>query len=329
MAMSDDANDPRSHLYARVARVVGAAPRDCTLLVHRSHWDDFEDDESTESLVVRSDADGFRVIARAEGAAQDLWGSPSGRLFVVGALDGRHGLHVGMPTEGAYAWTRIDALDEGAASRVRGVWGLGDDLVFAWGGGAFHLPGDDEASPRMLQDPPVSWCFDGSGWRTQSAPAAIFAVHGSSPEHIVAVGKAMIARWTSGRWERVASPNLASLSFVAVSGVDALAATFRGELFEITPRGCRAVAQCEGAVHGLARWNDRWVVASRPKGLLTLEDDRLEALHDTWNVGTLHAGRALLWTCEAGLMGTVDFTDFEWVHGEALGAALGAEYWPE
>lgn len=327
--MTDDVMDVLSHRYLRVTRVGGAEPRDCVLLMHRSQWTDFANDESTESLVVRVDRDGIRVIAEGEGAARDLWVSPSGRVYVVGRFEDVDGLHVGTPDGSSYRWSRIDLPGFGGRSRVQGVWGLDDDFIFAWGGGAFIVPGDDLTSERALRDPPVCAHFDGAAWRSVDAPGAISAVHGSSKEHVVAVGCGLVARWQWGRWERMESPIAGSFSFVRVDGEDALAATFQGELYEGTPHGWRLLTRCERNVWGLASWEGQMIVATRPDGLLRVAGDTVEPLVESFNASCLHAGRALFWCSTSGLLGTRDFKTFEEVRDTELGAALGGEYWAE
>src|SRR5262245_48469637 len=123
------------HNYFRISRLAGRSLDDCALLLLVSPDTDMRYDEDTDWLLVRRAAGAMRVVAGGSRKPKDLWMSPAGHLYLVGARDGRYGLHRGIEAGGEYQWSRISDLDMAGRTRPYGVWGLSDDLVFAWGGG--------------------------------------------------------------------------------------------------------------------------------------------------------------------------------------------------
>ncbi len=322
-----DCEDPLAHRYIRVMRLAGRSLADAYLLVHRAPSTDFADDEGTETLVVRLDGGPPRVVASCEGAARDLVVSPSGTVYVAGALDGRHGLHIGTPTGDALRWHRAELPAD--AARVEGVWALDDHTVFAWGGGSFLRPGDEPTGERARLDPP--WCafFDGHVWRSVPSPGPITAVHGASADTIMAVGRGLVAHWRGDRWNRMEPPGDDTASFVFGAGDTVRAASFQGILWEGTVYGWNRLARGPHAIVGLAHWRGAWIVAAAHTGLLRSVGDTFERVVAAQGVGCLHAGDTLCWSGVSGLVETTDFTTFHELRDTVFERALGGSWWSD
>ena len=146
----------------------GRTLNDCHFLTRR--WDPKADPDEgkIESSIFMRDRDASVGVRWLHGRYSDLFRLPSGRVYVAtvtGEVESNDDPVRGTP------WTRHREIN---ATRI---WGLSDDLVFAWS--------------TVRKEVHV---FDGSRWTTHAVPDRIYDIHGTSPDLIMAAGF-FIGRW--------------------------------------------------------------------------------------------------------------------------------------
>lgn len=150
---------------------------------------------------------------------------------------------------------------------LRGIWGVDDDCVFAWG---------------LHRRQPVAYRWDGADWRSVTAPGHMVGVHGVSRDLVVAVGqRGLIARWNGADgFEAVTSPAKGTLADVHVVSKDEIYACGPdGELVQGTLHSWELLLEHERPLHCVAKWKDAvWIGAG--DGLHQLKDGALELLKD-------------------------------------------------
>jgi hypothetical protein len=188
---------------------------------------------------------------------------------------------------------------------LRGVWGLDDDFVLAWG-----AKGDRQYLFR----------WDGKRWSEMDPPPGYtLGVHGLSRDLIYAVGQnGLIARWDGQRWSKVQSPTDTTLSSVFVVSEDEMYACGNGRrLLEGSIHGWSEVLDAPMQLLSVVKWKGDVWVAAPDTGLLKLVDNKLEVVKDTFKPSRLDARGKLL--CSAANM-IVDSDDGKKFHAFFLDA---------
>lgn len=237
----------------------GRTLNDCHFLTRR--WDPKADPEEgrIESSIFMRDGDASVGLQVLHGRYSDLFRLPSGRVYVAsvtGEVESNDNPVRGTP------WTRHDGIN---ATRV---WGLSDDLVFAW-----------SVLRKEVQ------VFDGSSWTTHPLPDRIYDIHGVSPDLIVCAGY-FVGRWDGTTFAPIAVDTQKIFTQVHVVDEDEMYAN------------CDQRAIWEGSVYGwaertpptgpqnikyVAKWKDRLWVGHETQGLCVLEDDnRLTVVKDNF-----------------------------------------------
>lgn len=255
--------------------VSGGSADDCHVLGYRGpEGEGFRPDRG-ESFVLWGRGDRIDVELKKSGWYTDLWRSPAGRVYVVDA-DGFIQVSQGR----GQPWTaqRVPGM-------LVGIWGLDDEHVYAWG-----LRKDQDFMVR----------YDGSVWTEMAAPqGGIVAVHGSSPDLIVAVGdRGLIARWNGSGWTSMVAPSDEPLRSVFVANEDEIWATGnRGGLLSGTVYGWTEVLRHDAPLSSVARWRETvWVGAHGDFGLCRLNGTRLETHKKSIVAAKLAvSGDVLLW----------------------------------
>lgn len=213
----------------------------------------------SESIVVRKrvnlgqgGASSFtlELVLQTTARLVELWRSPSGTLFVADSWGRVLQSNMRDPEEHT-PWTEaaVDAV-------LHGVWGLSDDLVFAFGSA--------KGGSAMFQ-------WDGVRWSPAPAPSfEVEGMHGLSRDSIWAAGAGgKVAHWTGRGWQELKLPTDETILsiFVAKPG-EYYACGNRGNVFEGSDDGWGGIGSIPGALQGdvqaVAKYADQlWVGASR------------------------------------------------------------------
>lgn len=238
----------------------GASARDCALIAWRYDDDDigFRWDRS-ESWLVRAWPDGdsvrWSVLSRGTEWLTRLWCSPQGTAWACGAA--------GSVLEATPAGVRAHKLPV----TLSGIFGLGDDCVWAW----------SEASQRMFQ-------WDATQWREVECPGRIVVMHGVSSSLLFAGGyEGWLWRWDGLRWRAVDTwidGTITGLHTTAARDGGGFACTLAGEVVELSPYGEQVVTRAKGPLLDVACVGDRVLFAAGQDGMLWLapDDDALTPL---------------------------------------------------
>jgi hypothetical protein len=181
---------------------------------------------------------------------------------------------------------------------LTGIWGLDDDLVFAWGmnGGAA-----------------VAFRFDGAGFQPVELPGFVVGMRGCRDDLIYAVGnRGLIALWDGRAFRAMQSPVASTLSDVFVASEDEMyACGTDGDLLVGTVHGWERILEFDGMLHCVAKWNDTVWVGAGQDGLFKLVDEAL-VLHKPRVLAQRFDTRAsLLVTAPNAIAETRDGEDFK------------------
>lgn len=264
----------------------GPALLDCHILASR--FDPESRAEGALEFMIVQSRDGT-FSARRLGNYNDLWRSPSGTLYTVledhiswcpDAASGKNDWHV-EPTRGL----------------VREVSGVGEDLVFAYGFG---------------ESVPV-YRLDGGRWVTDPAPGWLLAIHGTDPSLVYGVGReGLISRWDGAKWSPIPTNTTGVFKDVFVASPDQMYAIHEGGLWEGSVSGwAPRLSTRDNDLLSVSVWRDRVWVASRSRGLCTLDGAGLTVVKDNQMPGGMDARGALLMTQHDKVAGTSDGTNFQ------------------
>jgi hypothetical protein len=193
---------------------------------------------------------------------QDVWQSPTGRVFVAnlgGAL-----LINDDPRADMNAWARHDT-----DTSFRGIWGLADDAVFAW----------DVLDGRVFR-------HDGRAWgELPRVRAPIMAMHGIAPDLVMAVGEGVIARWDGTRWLYIVGPDNLWNGVHMVSADEIYLVAQNGELYEGSIYGVGPLAESDvDVLRDVAVQAGKVYVASEDTALKVLKDGDLELVDEDFEI---------------------------------------------
>jgi hypothetical protein len=233
-------------IVARIVRVSGNSASDCCFIAQR--FEDARGDfrpEHGECFVCTVTPRRTRLEIGGQRWLTGIWRAPEGSIY-VSELSGR--LHV-LPARNT-RWTVLGL--EGALS---GVWGLDERNVWVWG----FREHERERQPTLHY-------FDGNCWSSVTPPGSIVAMHGTTLEHVIAVGhRGLIARYDGASFRCLESPVRETLSSVSVaSASEAYAIGPSGVLLRGSAEGwwilerlehpLQAVAAHRGALYAGAPW---------------------------------------------------------------------------
>ncbi len=167
--------------------------------------------DSGESWILQGAGGTTHLLRGGLGWYTGLWRSAAGKVYVASSAGE---VHVNPEPEPRAAPWRVDRL----SGTLAGIWGLSDELVFAWG--------------LRAQDT-VMYRFDGKTWHTMESPGEVVGMGGLSPELVHAVGVGgLISRWDGKRWTKLPSPARGTLSDVFVASEEEMYAAAEELRFE-------------------------------------------------------------------------------------------------
>ena len=215
------------------------------------------------------------ALLRQRGWYTGLWRSPGGHVYVSDAVGRVHVNTDPMPRKAPWRFDKLPGL-------LQGVWGVNDNFVVVWG----HLPNKE-----------VMYRWNGSTWSEMESPGRVYAMHGSTPDFVYAVGdRGLIARWDGSRWHRVPSPTPTALTGVFVQGEDEIYAVGPGQkLLEGSVHGWSEILHFDGGMlYGVAKFkNEVWVGAGE-LGLMKLEKNKFQCIKPNIHAEKLEVRSALL-----------------------------------
>lgn len=281
--------------------VVGKSPWDCHLIGYRHVRDRHA--ESAESWVVQVRGSNVTPLMGGLIHARALWRTPGGHVY-VGETEGR--VHVNRDlTPGGTPWEVYEL-----PFLVRGVWGLDDDHVFAWG--------VRDARGAMAR-------FRGYRWDlVEPPPGFAMCLHGTGPDALVAAGHdGVVARWDGEAWRELASPTDARFRRIFAAPTGELWACTADRRLLLHDGELREVASWDGELRDVAVWRGEvWVAAD--DGLLRWSAERgLERISDR-PARHLHAGQELLVGGRGAVRATKDGDTWTWIDVDRFVAAMHA-----
>lgn len=287
--------------YYRISSIQGHALDDCFVMIERSPYEDFKDYEMNTWVLVHLSKDTVSPLVSGTGDVGSLWVSPKGTIHLIATHEEKFGLHIGQPTSNGYEW-RWQVITQQENTYVANVWGLSEEMVFAWGGGILRPELYPDPATRPTLDKPYCWLKQGDIWHVYPTPGWIYALHGQDPLTITAVGKrGLAARWQADHWEPLSSPPT-DLGFIQITpSHETYGASCYGKLFAYqASSGWNQIGADLGYISGFASWkNDLFILLGQ--GLFRLEGERLALIHSSSNPQNLFAGDTLLWNDDAYL----------------------------
>ncbi len=148
-----------------------------------------------------------------------IWRAPSKRTFVAAGAGvyADVGQDESEPTH--YSFDQVSR--EFPIDFMKGIWGLAEDCVFAWG-----------SRKNMYGETSRVFRFDGKAWKLHSdLDRPVTALHGSSPEHLCAVGDKGLSTWDGSTWTHAKLPRKGKLLDVFVESEEQAYAVGAGGVF--------------------------------------------------------------------------------------------------
>jgi len=267
------------------SHVMGRDSQNCVFLAQR--WSDLTggSDDMNEGWVGQVVDGRVHTLMGKIGWLADLWVSPSGRIFVAEATSGAFAIHWNLSTDP----TQTDWQTMKCPAVIEGVWGLHDELVFAWG--------------RRGSDNDMYW-FNGQSWSQMPSPGVVVAMHGTAPDCIFAVGEGgMVAHWNGAQWRRTTVPSVGTLSAVHVVSPDEVYATGPARrVLEGSIYGWQELCSTESGGIYCGKWrDDLWVVTGVAGLSRVIDNELVPVMHDPLlRPYCMHLGeRMLLATADA------------------------------
>jgi len=226
-----------------------------------------------------------------------LWRSPAGHVYVSSADS--EVLVNPDPGLRAAPWQT-----HSLRGTLRGVWGVDDKCVFAWG-----IKGKGT----------VAYRFDGSSWSEIESPGEVTSMHGLSPKLVYAVGRrGLISRWDGQRWNKVQSPTQATLSDVFLADEDEMYAVGDRIALQGSLHGWAHLADADTHLFGVAKWKGKVWVGAANDGLRKIERDKLVSVDPELQAERLDARGELLVASPEALAFTTDGKTFKKIRASNL-----------
>lgn len=268
----------------------GPSQIDCHWLGHRFVAELGFSPEQGDSWIGQMIGGNCHSLLTQEGWMTGIWRTDSrvwvseagGRVFMNPSLE---------PRREEWLTFRLDAS-------LSGVWGLRDDLVFAWG---------------MRLSGPVAFLFDGDAWREIGTPGHICAIHGVRDDLIHAVGHGgFVARWNGREFRTIHGPDGDDLrSVFTVSGEEIYACGPSGRLLRGNAGGWDLLLQHDGPLFCVAWWLGSVWVGTGPGGLARLSGSTLEVVKQNIHAERFDARGKLLVTAPDMIAGTEDGAGYQ------------------
>ena len=177
------------------------------------------------------------------------WMSPTGVVYVT---DAAGAVHVNRNVrEHPHAWETFPLRPV-----LTGVWGISDDVVFAWG--------------KLGTDAPI-FRWDGKTWtEIPNTGALVFTMHGTAPDAIYAsCDEGVLSRWDGHAWHRVPIPTEQRIPGVFVVSPDEVYASGNvGMLLEGSSHGWGKVTEWKSTLTAVAMFAGTLWIAGGESGLL-------------------------------------------------------------
>lgn len=266
-------------------RVAGVSANDFHCLGYRHDASsDLPDDG--ESWVLQASGEQLWTLYGGPEWLTGIWRSPSGAVFVSSASGTVH--HNPDLTPFGTEWTTHKLKYP-----VKGVWGLDDSFVLAWG-----ARGDDAFVSR----------WDGKRWKALPAPPGqLWTMHGIAPDLVYGVGEGLITRWDGSRWHQVESPVDSMLVSVFVHSQDEMyACSSEGRILEGSAYGWSHMLDYDGHASEVAKWNGQLWLAAPDEGLHQFDGKKLLNLKPNIRAAFFCAGEELLMAAHDAIVSTPD-----------------------
>lgn len=257
------------HAFGAVA---GPSTRDCHVIGYR--YPAGQSPLSGESWVLRTVGERIAPVMGGAVNLTEMWRSPTGQVFIAETEGRVH--HNPDPRPGAAPWRIYEV-----PFLVRGVWGMGEELVVAWG--------IRDSQPQLCQ-------YDGHEWTMEPAPPVLpLCIRGLGADSLLAVGHdGRIARWDGEAWQELESPVRSRIGGLHVTAERAVACTSEGELLVGKGDEWSVAARWKGPLRDVAIWRDEVWAASTSDGLLKVMDGELQVVRSSIRSHHLLAADALL-----------------------------------
>ncbi len=268
----------------RLVAASGGWAGDCAFLAQRfeARDGDFRPG-SGETYVCTMDGEEATLVFGGVAWFTGIWRSPRKTIFVSDADGAMHVLRAGSPR-------RSFDLD---ASLI-GVWGLDDEVVWAWGSG---------------RDGPALFRWNGAAWSAVACPGPIVAMHGPDVSTIIAVGYGgLIASFDGRSWTVMESPVSQTLNGVCViSDDEAYAIGPEGVILEGSTYGFVEQTRVDHALYSIAPFRGTiYVGGPEPTALMRLDRGGLVPVKKTRPALCLDGREQLLVTTAHVIASTTD-----------------------
>jgi hypothetical protein len=294
----DDEYDTRYTCFIAAGRSI----HDCAIIGQRYEVAGFRWD-ACEHWLVRVKPTGVpaspsmkRIVLGGLEVLTRVWMSPAGR-FWVSSNKGKVYEETG---DGSYQTHDLPDLPTG-------LWGIDDRCVYAW----------SETGERLFR-------WDGRRWFEMPCPGKLLAVHGLSPDDLLAGGYGgLMWRWDGQRWNDVSIALDGAVPGVHVAGPDrAYAISVEGNVAELSPYGAQELAHwSEGPLLDVTVLGDDVLLAGSDLGLLRVVPgtNKIEEVTTDFSVDRFdkHPGGLLI----SAVRGVVETAD-----GKSFGPSLSMEF---
>ncbi len=292
---------------------MGDSLENAYLLVERSSFEDFADDEGLTWFLVRLQGSSSHVLAQGTRRVQGLYLSPSQSIYLIGTREGRFGLHIGKPQKETYVWEEraIEKTDiqPPSLTRLNGIWGVSDELIFIWGEEVNVSIDGGSVKSKVA---PSIWSLSEIGWEKHILPERIRLLHGVDARSVYALGETgRLFQWNGAGWNDTGSAPVPNLAFLRVHQArDVYAATMNGCIWRNTGSAWYEISREVGFVYSLLSWAKHiWLPTQY--GLHRVTADKIELLYPRIIPCLITGGKHLLWTTYTEIQSTANFSSFQ------------------
>ena len=286
-----------------VGSASGHSITDCHFLGHRWDPDGGIEEGRRESGIYRKEGKQTQGVLGRQGGYEDLYRLDSGRVYVV--TSGGELLTSDTPRRGGGAWVSQ------RLPRVNRVWGLHDNLVFAWN--------------SIRKEVHV---FDGSTWSRVPTGFMVTAIHGVAADLIYACGwGGSIMRWRGHAFHpATVAPKRPFFSIFIVNEDEMYATLNKQSIWEGSVSGWseRTSPRSDWDLLSIAKWNDRLWLGDQVRGLCVLDDKgELQTIKPNLSADRIEARSKLLVSSCVAVAGSDDGTKFKRISDKLIEKAMG------
>jgi hypothetical protein len=226
----------------------------------------------------------------------NLWTSPSGALFVCNVTDSKIA-HRTSPLG-----TVAKQFEETQfATSISRVWGLHDQLVFAWG--------------TTWQGRTHMYRYNGVEWLEIPAPKfPVYSMHGRDEGSLYAVGKGGAATWNGKKWSYLKVQETLTSVFTTAKN-EVYSTTAQGNFLKLSGKEWLAAIKESSPFFpflDVAEWQGEIFVAGGVRGLFRYEQKKakMTCVKDNLFATNLDSRGDLLITCKNEIASTANGKDF-------------------